>query len=330
MKILLHLFTLLLLSPFLFYHAEAQQLTLYSGRSKALVEPMIQKFQQETGIRVNVRYGGTTQLAVAIMEEGRRSPADLFWAQDAGALGAVHQADLLAALPTDIKVEIPTQFQNTDGTWIATSGRARVFAYHTRRIGDSPLPESVFDLTKPEWRGRIGWAPANASFQSFITAMREIEGEDRTRQWLMDMRENGARAYNNNSSILQAIAAGEISGGLTNHYYLSRLKENQPNTPVSQTFFKEGDSGNLVNVAGLAILKSSRNSENALKFIEFMLSQESQLHFLNEVYEYPAITGLGDQDAELESVLKLTPDLNLDLLRDLEKTLSLLREVGLL
>lgn len=318
-----------IIATIIFFCAESAfaQLTVYSGRSKALVEPLIEKFEAETGIRVRVRYGGTTQLAVALMEEGRRTPADLFWAQDAGALGAVHQSGLLAPLPDDIMDSLPEIFRNSDGTWVATSGRARVLAYNTE---SEHLPTSLFDLTKPEFRGRTGWAPANASFQSFVTAMRSIEGEERTRQWLIDMRRNGVVAYNNNSSIIQALEAEEIEFGLTNHYYLERVRNIRPNTPVQQKFFESGNPGNLVNVAGLGVLNTSSNKSAALQFVKFMLTEDSQRYFLNQVFEYPVITGLGEQDEKLNEILEVSPDIDLDLLRDLEETLKLLRETGLL
>lgn len=328
MKVLLFILSILLLSGYVTETALAQ-LTVYSGRSKALVEPLIQEFEKETGIRVRVRYGGTTQLAVALMEEGRRTPADIFWAQDGGALGAVHQAGLLALLPQDLSDALPAAFRNSDGTWVATSGRARVLAYH-RSISTDKLPSSLGELTQPQWSGKVGWAPSNASFQSFVTAMRALYGEEATRQWLLDMKNNRPVAYNNNSSILQALAAGEVDLGLTNHYYLERAKSTNPDFPVNQRFFDAGDPGNLINVAGLCILNASSSKDQAIQFIRFMLRESSQSFFLNEVFEYPVIQGLGEQDAKLDEVLRVTPEIDLDILRDLEDTLKLLRETGLL
>lgn len=323
-------FSILFLLLFFAEITFSQQLTLYSGRSKALVEPLIQEFERETGIRVRVRYGGTTQLAVAIIEEGRRSPADVFWAQDAGALGAVHRAGLLTPLDASLFEGKPAVFRNSDGTWIATSGRARVLAFDRRVLQPESLPETVIDLTDSRWRGQVGWSPANASFQSFVTAMRAIEGEEVTRQWVRDMQRNGAIAYNNNTSILQAIAAGEIRLGITNHYYIERAQASDPNYPVDMVFFRAGDSGNLLNVAGAGILTSTRATAQATQFIEFLLRKDSQAYFLNEIFEYPVIYGIDDQDRKLEELLKVLPDLDLDILNDLDGTLRLLRETGLL
>ena len=306
------------------------QITVYSGRNRALIEPLVDRFQAETGITVRVRYGGTTQLAVAILEEGRRSPADVFWSQDAGALGALHNGNMLIALPDSITQALPYQFRNSARTWVSTSARARVLAYDANRISAEDLPASVYDLTGPEWRGKVGWAPTNASFQSFVTAMRALDGEEKTRQWLVDMRRNGAIAYNNNNSILQAIEAGEVLVGLTNHYYIDRAIASNPNYPIRFAFFETGDTGNLINVAGLGIVAPSRRVEQATRFIHFMIQEEAQQFFRDSTFEYPVKTGLEQGYRMIEDVLELAPDIDLDLLEDLDGTLRLLRQTGLL
>ncbi|MBP3191237.1 iron ABC transporter substrate-binding protein [Natronogracilivirga saccharolytica] len=320
---------LLLLIP---AHLTAQSLTIYSGRSKALVEPLIEKFEEESGIRANVRYGSSTQLAVAMLEEGRRTPADVFWAQDAGALGAVHRGDMLEQLPSSLLEMVPGQFHNTDGTWIATSGRARVMAFSKTRVDSSDLPESVFGLTDGKWKGRVGWAPSNGSFQSFLTSMRILEGDDATLEWLRAMKDNDAESYINNSALLQAVSAGEIDVALTNHYYLYRFRENNPDFPVDQTFFEAGDPGNLVNVAGIGMLKNARNEESARAFIQFLLEKENQQWVTDEVFEYPVhdeVTVAAGR-MPLSDIRELSPTLDLDKLSELDQTLNLLRRAGLL
>ncbi len=325
----------ILLLPLLPGHlpdAAAQSLTIYSGRSKALVEPLIKKFEQEHGIRMNVRYGGSTQLAVALLEEGRRTPADVFWAQDAGALGAVHRNGMFEKLPDGLLALLPRQLHNSDGTWIATSGRARVMAYSTVRVDADQLPESIFGLADGRWRGRVGWAPSNGSFQSLLTAMRLQKGDDTVLQWLRDMRANNAQSYINNSAMLQALAAGEIDIALTNHYYLFRFRETDSGFPVDQTLFAPGDVGNLVNVAGIGMLSTARNKEAALKFMQFLLEAENQEWVTREVYEYPVVDGISTEtvDIPLSDIQDMSPDLDLDNLSDLNRTLELLRRAGLL
>ena len=310
----------------------AETLTLYSGRSKSLVDPIIQQFEKETGIEVKVSYANTTQLAAKLRAEGGKSPASLFWAQDAGALGAVSKKGLFAKLPESILGKVPKTFRHSDGLWIATSGRARVLAYSPERVSPEALPESVFDLTQPKWRGKIGWAPLNASFQTFVTAMRAQVGEERTEQWLRDMKTNGAKTYPKNTPIIEALAAGEIDLGLPNHYYLFRFKKGNSNFPVEQTFFKANDPGNLVNVAGIGLLKSSENQENALKFIEYLLSAKAQQYFVSEVFEYPVTEGVIPNSSllPLDELLKIVPTFNLNEMDDLEGTLKLLRRVDIM
>ena len=310
----------------------AETLTLYSGRSKSLVDPIIQQFEKETGIEVKVSYANTTQLAAKLRTEGDKSPADLFWAQDAGALGAVSKKGLFAKLPESVLSQVPKTFQHTDGLWIATSGRARVLAYSPERVSAEVLPESVFELTQPKWKGKVGWAPLNASFQAFLTAMRAQVGEERAEQWLREMKANGAKTYPKNTPIIEALAAGEIDLGLPNHYYLFRFKKGNSKFPVEQTFFKAKDPGNLVNVAGIGLLKSSENQETALKFIEYLLSVKAQQYFVSEVFEYPVTEDVipNANLLPLNELLKIVPILNLNEMDDLEGTLKLLRRVEIM
>ncbi len=302
------------------------ELTLYSGRSKSLVEPLVLKFQEQTGQKVSVRYGDTAQLAVALMEEGDRSSADLFWGQDAGALGALAAAGLLRQLPDSLLKRVEPGYSGTGGSWIATSGRARTIAFSSERVEPENVPRSVFDLTAPELAGRVGWAPANGSFQSFVTAMRIAEGDDRTRTWLQQMKANGAVSYARNTAILQGIANGEVDFGLPNHYYLYRFKAEDPDFPVDQTSFDTGDVGNLVNVAGIGLLSTSSSVQAALTFVDFLTREEAQQYFRTETFELPVVAG-EDTGSAPEA---LRPGVALDDLKDLEATLDMLREVGLL
>ncbi len=309
-----------------------RELVVYSGRSKGLVHPIIKQFEKETGIIVKVRYGNTAQLAVALLEEGSESPADLFWAQDAGALGTVSKQGLFQTLPESILLTVPDKFRNAKGTWVATSGRARVLAYAPERVKAEELPNSIFELTEPKWEGRVGWAPQNASFQAFVTAMRVFKGEKKAEEWLRGMKANGAKNYPKNTPIIQGLAAGEIDLGLPNHYYLMRFKKSDSGFPVEQTFFTSGDAGNLVNVAGIGVLKSSTRAEEVSSFVEYLLSPKVQQLFVSEIFEYPVTDAVipSEKLLPLDELLKLTPELDLEKLDDLEGTLNLLRKVDIL
>ena len=310
----------------------AETLTIYSGRSKSLVEPIIKQFEKETGIQVKVNYGGTTQLAAALLTEGDKSPAALFWAQDAGALGAVSKKGMFEKLPESILTLIPTIFRDSEGLWIATSGRARVLAYSPERVKMEELPQSIFDLTQPAWKGRVGWAPTNGSFQAFVTAMRVQVGEERTEEWLRGMKANGAKKYAKNTPIIEALAAGEIDVGLPNHYYLLRFKKGNSGFPVAQTFFKASDPGNLVNIAGIGLLKSAKSKVMALKFVEFLLSAKAQQYFTSDVFEYPVTERVipNTNLVPLSELLQLAPTFNLNDMDDLDGTVKLLQRAEIL
>ncbi len=310
----------------------AETLTIYSGRSKSLVEPIIKQFEEATGIQVKANYGGTTQLAAALLTEGDKSPAALFWAQDAGALGAVSRKEMFAKLPETILTKVSSNFRDAEGFWVATSGRARVLAYSAARVKMEELPESIFDLTQPMWKGRVGWAPTNASFQAFVTSLRVQVGEEKTEEWLRGMKTNGVKKYAKNTPIIEALAAGEIDLGLPNHYYLLRFKKSDSNYPVAQAFFKASDPGNLVNIAGVGVLKSAENKKAALKFVNFLLSTKAQQYFTSDVFEYPVIEGVTQNEnlVPLSELIQIAPVFNLNDMDDLDGTVKLLQKAEVL
>ncbi|AFG38396.1 iron ABC transporter substrate-binding protein [Spirochaeta africana] len=316
--------------------AAENTLTLYSGRGESLVEPLVEQFREETGITVNVRYGGTSELAVLLAEEGSRTPADLFWAQDAGALGALAQEGRLAELPARYHASALPIYRSSTGRWVAGSGRARVLAYSPDRLDESEYPDSVFDLTRERYRGRVSWAPTNGSFQAFVTAMRVAYGDEVTLQWLRDMAANDVQVYRNNTTQVEAIAAGEVDAALVNNYYLLRFLAQDPDYPVAQRFFADGDIGNMVNIAGIGITArvdaDSPRRRNAERFIDFLLSESAQQYITDVIYEYPVTDGVerNPQLESLERLLESAPQVDLDSLSDLDGTLSLLREAGVL
>ncbi|HEX5016103.1 MAG TPA: iron ABC transporter substrate-binding protein [Actinomycetes bacterium] len=305
-------------------------LVIYTGRSEEQVGDLIDRFEEDQDVTVDVRYGDTAELAVQLLEEGDDSPADLFWAQDAGALSAVDEEGMFSTLPKGVLAKVPEEYQSRDGAWVGTSGRARVFAYNPTLVPQSELPESVFDLTEPEWANRVAIAPTNGSFQAFVTAMREAEGDDVAEQWLTDMKANGAVAYESNVLILDAVDAGEIDLGLINHYYwyqkAAEVGEDQVTAEID--FFEPGDPGSLVNVAGAGVLTSGEDNPLATEFVKFLLSPESQEYFVEVDKEYPLIDGVAPQEglpplAELQG-----PQVELYELADLEGTLQMLTETG--
>ncbi len=313
------------------FRPEEGSLIVYSGREETLVGDVIEQFEEQSGVDVQVRYGDTAELGATILEEGQNSPADVFFAQDPGALGAVADAGALRELPQGILERVPERFRSPEDNWAGTSGRARVVAYNTETLSEEDLPDSILDFTDPEWRGRIGWAPTNGSFQAFVTALREIEGEAAAREWLLGIEENEPLAYPDNSATLEAVASGEVEVGFINHYYLYRALEEQGKDFGARNYnFPRGDVGNLVIVAGASVLNTADNLEAAESFVEYLLSEEAQQYFADETFEYPLIEGVDTAEglpplSEIES-----PDVDLGNLDDLQGTLELLRRTGVL
>ncbi len=306
-------------------------LTIYSGRSEELVGPLIDQFEAETGLDVQVKYAGTTDLAATILEEGGASPADVFFAQDAGALGAVAVEGRLAPLSDAILGRVDERFASDDGKWVGVSGRARVVVYDTRTLAEADLPTTIDGFTDPAWKGRIGWAPTNASLQSFVTAYRVLKGDEAARIFLEGIVANEPKVYDGNDAVLAAVAAGEIEVGFANHYYLMRqLAEQGESFPVRNYFLPGGDPGSLVNVAGAGILTTSKNPAAAQAFLAFLLSPKSQTYFATETSEYPLIDGVA-ADPALPPLSEIqSPDIDLSDLSDLEGTLQLMQQAGVL
>lgn len=306
-------------------------ITVYSGRSEALVKPVIEQFTKDTGINVNVKYAGTDALAALLVEEGGKSPADVYFSQDGGALGALRNAGLLATLPESTTSLVPAQYRATDSTWVGVSGRSRVVVYNPDLVTTAELPSSYKQLTDAKWKGKIGWAPSNASFQTFITAVREIDGEAAAKSWLETMSKNDTKTYANNNAIVAAVASGEISLGLVNHYYLwAYVKDQGDGVKAKNHYTAAGDPGSLVNVAGVAMLKSAPNKPAARLFIDYLLGKSAQEYFAKETYEYPLIAGSAP-DARIKPLSELKPPaIDLSDLDDLQGTLALLRSTSVL
>jgi iron(III) transport system substrate-binding protein len=307
------------------------ELTIYSGRQETLVNPLIEQFEQQTGIATSVRYANTAQLAAQLREEGAATPADVFFAQDAGALGALSQAGRLEPLPQGVLDRVPARFRADDGSWVGTSGRARVIVYNPNQVPEQDVPDSVFELTEPRWRGKVGIAPSNASFEAFVTAMRVLRGDDATRDWLRGMRANDVQSFDNNVLILKAAEDGVVQLGLINHYYWYEevAEKGVAAVPTRLKFLPGGDPGSLVNVAGAGILRGSDHSAQARQFVEFLLTEQSQSYFAQQTKEYPLVAGV-PAVTELPPLENLqSPRIDLSDLNTLEQTLKMIEDAGL-
>ena len=304
-----------------------EKLTIYSGRSESLVDPIIQQFSEATGIEVAVKYANTPQLAATLLEERDNSPADVFFAQDPGGLGAVEP--MLALLPESILSTVPVWARSPAGKWVGISGRARTVVYNTENLTEADLPDDMFGFTDTKWKGRIGWAPTNASFQTMVTAMRFLWGDDKTTRWLKGIQANDPKVYSKNTPQVAAAAAGEIDVGFVNHYYLFRFLAEEGEGFTARNYHpRAGGPGAVVMVAGAGILTTSPNKQVAERFLQFMLSQVGQQYFASQTFEYPIVQGV-----KMPKVLVALSEINqpaipLKNLTDLKGTQDLLRQAG--
>ncbi|MFZ9987658.1 MAG: iron ABC transporter substrate-binding protein [Candidatus Nanopelagicales bacterium] len=307
-------------------------LTIYSGRSEELVGPLFAQFTAETGVEVSARYGDTAELAAQLIEEGDASPAQVYFAQDAGALGAVDAAGLLAPLPASVATTVPEAYRAPSGDWTGVSGRARVIAYDPEQVPAADVPQSIFDLTDPKWKGQVAIAPTNASFQAFVTAMRVSQGDEVTKAWLEGLVANDVQTYEKNSLILDAVDTGQAQLGLINHYYwYEKAAEVGADAMRAQiAFTKPEDPGSLVNVAGVGILKGAAGNPKAAQFVEWLLSPSTQEWFVTNTFEYPLVPAVAAAEGLPPLDTLRGPNVPLAELADLPGTLTMLEDVGLL
>jgi iron(III) transport system substrate-binding protein len=329
--------------------SSSDQLVVYSGRSQALVDPLVADFKEQTGIDIEVRYGNDAELLAVMNEEGDQSPADVYWANTSGALANASQKGMLTTLPDSLTSK-PASYQSKSGKWIPVTVRFRVLAYNPSAVDTSDLPDSVLDLaTMEEFEERIGWTPTYSSFYDFITALRLTKGDEVAKNWLHNMQDLNPKAYSSNTPMVQAILAGEVDIGLTNHYYVIQTKhggkegyfedhehygEDAPNPDASiETYhFKEGDIGNLALVTGAAQLQTAENPKVAQQFLSFLLSKQAQEYAAQSVNEYPVMDNvtLPEYMLNAKKASQLSPEYDYEQLQQLEGTLNLLREVGLI
>ncbi|MGR4881209.1 iron ABC transporter substrate-binding protein [Streptomyces sp. LARHCF249] len=305
-------------------------LVIYSGRNEKLVKPLLDDLEKAVGTTVAVRYGESAELAAQIQEEGGKTKAGLFFSQDAGALGALSGKGLLEKLPQESLDKVDAAFRGGAGDWVGTSGRVRVLAYHPGQV--AKVPDSVHDLVKPEWKGKVGYVPTNASFQAFVTGMRVLEGDDATRAWLKGLKANEPKVYDNNLKVLDAVGKGEVSLGLINHYYwYERVAEKgEGKVGAKIHFLPGGDPGALVNVAGVGIVKGTDQGAAAQKAVDFLLSEKAQKYFADDTKEYPLAAGVQSSVKNLPPLASLeAPEIDLGKLESLQETLKMLQDAGM-
>lgn len=309
---------------------EEEGITLYSGRIASAIGGAVDMYEGSAGRDVETRFADGSDLAATLIEEGENSPADVFFAEESAALEAVAERGLLERLPDEILRQVPEQFRDDEGFWVGVTGRARAVA-HSEDVPRSELPDSPLDFTDPRWEGRVGWAPASGSFQDYVTAVRLELGEDVARAWLEDMIANGVVDYPNNVAIRDEIANGTIDVGLLNHYYVAQAVAAEGADYPVEVYFPPGGLGSLVLTTAVGVLASSDRKDEALEFVDSMLSEPAQRFFTGSSKEYPLASDVEPHESlavPLEDVP--APDGELTDLSERQATIELLQETGAL
>lgn len=300
-------------------------LTLYLGRGEGgLYENVLQAIEKRNPkLNLKIRRGGSAALANTIVAEKKAGVkrADLFWAVDTGSIGMVTDAGAAKPLPTDLTTQLKEGFQYP--SWSPVTGRVRTLPYNTQRVSPEQIPDSVMALADSDLK--LGWAPAYSSFQSFVTAMRLLEGEKATRAWLKGVNRN-AKKYAGELGVVMGVERGEVDVGFANHYYTLRLKSGKPDANVALAYTKN-DAGCLVNASGIVALS---DGDLPVNFIRYLLTHEVQSYLAREAYEIPLVEDVAQPEG-LASLSTLTPPaMDLRNLADLRPTLNLMRDVGVL
>lgn len=307
------------------------ELVIYSGRSEPLIVPVIQLFQQQTGIKVTLQSGSATALANLVLQEQPNPRADIFIANDAGTLEFLKLKNVLQPYISEQIKKIPEQFRARDGSWLGVSGRSRVIMYNTKLLKPEELPQSVFELTNPRWKNKLAMATTrNESVIAWVTALRLVKGDAFTKEYLLKLKANGVVTLNGHTDVRKAVGRGEFPLGLVNHYYYHL--ELRDGSPVGVIYPDQGpdDIGVLVNAAGAALVRNAKHVREAQRFLDFLASPDAQKLFAELNFEYPLLPGVPTPPGvrPLETI-KLMPVRLDELGKELEKTLKLLDEVGL-
>ncbi|EOY8405227.1 iron ABC transporter substrate-binding protein [Enterobacter sp. BNK-29] len=311
---LLSCFSLALLSSSLFLSTQSvaadnnEGIVVYNAQHENLVKSWVDGFTKETGIKVTLRNGDDSELGNQLVQEGSASPADVFLTENSPSMVLVDNANLFAPLDADTLKQVPAEYRPAHGRWIGIAARSTVFVYNPQKLNEQQLPKSLMDLAKPEWKGRWAASPSGADFQAIVSAMLALKGEKATLEWLKAMKANFV-AYKGNSTVMKAVNAGQIDGGVIYHYYRfvdqSKTGENSKNTQLY--YFKHQDPGAFVSLSGGGVLASSKHKAQAQAFIKYITGKEGQESLrTNNAFEYavgvnaasnPKLVPLKDLDA---------------------------------
>lgn len=311
MKPLLSMLTGAAVALFGVHAAAAQEasdgIVVYNAQHESLAKEWAEGFTKETGIKVTLRNGKDSEFGNQIVAEGASSPADVFLTENSPAMALVEQAGLFAPVDAETLALVPETFRPESGKWTGIAARSTVFVYNKEKLPADQLPKSMLDLEKPEWKGRWGASPSGADFQAIVGALLQLKGEETTAAWLKGMKDNFT-AYRGNGTVMKAVNAGEIDGGVIYHYYYfgDQAKTGENSNNVELHYFKQQDPGAFVSISGGGVLASSKHPKEAQAFLKWIAGKGGQ-DILKNGTSYEYAVGVG-----AESNPKLVPLADLD------------------
>ncbi|WP_341316022.1 iron ABC transporter substrate-binding protein [Paraburkholderia sp. IMGN_8] len=313
--------------------AHAASITLYNAQHEQVVNLLAKDFEKQSGISVKIRNGEGPAMAAQLVAEGAATPADVYFTENSPELTLLEEKGLLNKVDGSTLATVPARFNSPTGAWVGVTARESVLAYNTSKLQASQLPQSLFDLVKPEWKGKVGIAPSDADFLPLVSAVLALKGEAQTVQWLKGLKAN-AQIFDDEEGVVAAVNRGGVATGVVNNYYWDRLHAElgDAKTRSAVHHFGNGDVGALVNVSGAAVLKSAHNTDGAQKFLAYLVSERAQKLMANShvMFEYPLHAGVAP-DPILKPFAELSPpSLTIQQLGDDSQAGKLLRQAGLL
>ena len=272
----------------------SRELTLYNGQHEQTTGLLVAAFEKQSGIKVKVRSDDEATLGNQILQEGQSSPADVFYTENTPVLEALAQKGLLAPVAASTLAAVPARYDSAKGDWLGVSARASALVYNTSQVASSALPDSILELAQPQWKGKLGFAPSETDFQPLVTAVIKLDGIATAEKWLKGLQANG-KIYPDNETVVAQVNNGESALGPINHYYWYRLRDEVGKSGLHSAlhYYAAGDPGDLVDVSGAAVLKSSSHQATAQAFLAFLVSKRGQEVLAHShSYEYPLRAGV--------------------------------------
>ncbi|WP_405045105.1 iron ABC transporter substrate-binding protein [Paraburkholderia sp.] len=313
--------------------AHAASITLYNAQHEQVVNQLAKDFEQQTGIDVKIRSGEGPALAAQLVAEGEKTPADVYFTENSPELMLLEEKGLLAPVKPSTLADVPAHYNSPAGQWVGVTARENVLVYNTAKLQAAQLPQSIFDLAKPEWKGKIGIAPSDADFLPLVDAVLAAKGEAATLDWLKGLKTN-AQIFDDDEGVVAAVNRGGVATGIINNYYWDRLHAEigDKKTRSAVAHFADGDVGALVNVSGAAAMKSAHNPDGAQKFLAYLVSERAQkLMAQGHIsFEYPLRPGVQGDPINKPFDQLHPPALTIQQLGDDSQAGRLLRQAGLL